>query len=103
MCTTNAVDDARYLRLPPLQVLPPRRLLDVDLRLRLRGDAPDALVRGVELRQPVVLEPGDGLGPALFVGNDRLEAEVALRIHNVEPPVHRQYSDVERVQLDCCT
>ena len=38
-----------------------------------------------------------------FVGNDRLEAQIALGVDDVEPPVHRQYSNVERVQLDGCT
>ena len=39
----------------------------------------------VESRQPVLLEPGDSLGPADRVWDDRLVLEVALRRRDVEP------------------
>mmetsp|Transcript_59964 Transcript_59964/g.140061 ORF Transcript_59964/g.140061 Transcript_59964/m.140061 type:complete len:248 (+) Transcript_59964:125-868(+) len=85
-------------RMLPLLHLP---ALPVDLRLGIAMDhaiaASDSPIQVV--RQPLSLEPVDGISPALAEGNDRLVAQVLLGQIMAEPAVHHQHLDAEGAQF----
>ena len=74
---------------------------EVDLVLGALGDARHAVVLPLgEAGQPVGLEPGQRLLPAVPEVDHGLVLQVRFRGADVKPPVHRQHGHRERVELD---